>query len=124
MILILIRRVLSYQPPSEDLVEALVQLVRYVTVVEDAPRSVGGAGPAPRSASSGGGGAAPAAPIPVSHPVQSAAFSWLPESPVRTSPPVLTPRLTAPLPAGTVLASPSSSPAVQAMSRKLYRFLR
>ena len=121
----LIRRVLSYQPPSEDLVEALVQLVRYVTVVEDAPsRSVGGGGGGTRSASSGGGGVAPAAPIPASHPAQSAASSWLPESPVRTSPPVPTPRLTAPLPPGTLLAGPSSSPAVQAMSRKLYRFLR
>ena len=121
----MICRVLSYQPPSEDLVEALVQLVRYVTVVEDAPRSVGGgAVPAPRSVSSGGVGAVPAAPLPASRPAQSAASSWLPESPVRTSPPLLTPRLTAPLPAGTLLAGPSSSPAVQAMSRKLYRFLR
>lgn len=115
-------RALSYQPPSEDLVEALVQLVRYVTVVEDVPR---GAVP-PRSGGPGGGGVVPA-PIPVPRPAQqplSAASSWLPESPLRTSPPVLTPMLTAPLPAGTLLAGPSSSPAVQAMSRKLYRFLR
>lgn len=33
------RSTMSYQPPSEDLVEALIHLVRYITVLEPSPGS-------------------------------------------------------------------------------------
>uniref|UniRef100_A0A7S2VW20 Uncharacterized protein n=1 Tax=Chlamydomonas chlamydogama TaxID=225041 RepID=A0A7S2VW20_9CHLO len=94
-------RVLSYQPPSEELIEGLTQLVRYMTA---APEVQAGGKPVLR-------------PAQMSEP-------WLPPTPIRTFPPAQPSRLQTPLPPGGLLCSPSSSPAVQAVSRKLYRLLR
>ncbi|GAX78724.1 hypothetical protein CEUSTIGMA_g6162.t1 [Chlamydomonas eustigma] len=107
-----VSRSLSYQPQSDDLVEALIQFARYVTVM-DITTPLGGS----LTAST------------VLRPAQSessssSSSSWLPLSPVMTMPPTPTSRLTSPLPPGVMLAGPSSSPAVQVVSRKLYRFLR
>ncbi len=149
---------LTYQPPSEELVEALVVLVRYVHVVEDAragaaAAATGGGGASPTSgplaalahvgvaglssvsggrgvaASNGGvrqpglagGGGMPRGAGPLA-PAQQGRAPWLPETPIKTPPPP-PPRLAAP-PASLVVRGVSASPAVQAVSRKVYRQLR
>ncbi|PNW82237.1 hypothetical protein CHLRE_06g278126v5 [Chlamydomonas reinhardtii] len=164
-------RMLTYQPPSEELVEALVALVRYVFCVEQpadgGSAAAAAAGRVPAAGSGGmlasGGGAAAAAmglttprqtggggagglgmqvlgsggrsmggagaggrgggvlPGPVA-PAQVARAPWLPETPVKTPPPP-PPRLLVPPPALAV-GGASASPAVQAVSRKVYRMLR
>ncbi|KXZ52315.1 hypothetical protein GPECTOR_10g947 [Gonium pectorale] len=136
-------RMLAYQPPSEELVEALVVLVRYVTVVE--PADGGGARAASGAAagSSGGGvlrpgigggvlssgGGASAGRAAGSgrgavqlQPAQAGRPPWLPETPVKT-PPLPPPRLLVP-PTALVVQGSSASAAVQAVSRKVYRQLR
>ncbi|KAG2439532.1 hypothetical protein HXX76_004885 [Chlamydomonas incerta] len=165
-------RMLTYQPPSEELVEGLVALVRYVFCVEQAadggagggsgaaagrvpaagsggmlasggggaaaamglttPRQTGGGaagglgmqvlGSAGRSlGGAAGGGRGGALPGPVV-PAQVGRAPWLPETPVKTPPPP-PPRLLVP-PAALAVGGASASPAVQAVSRKVYRMLR
>jgi len=104
-------------------VEALTQLFRYIHVVDLPNRRAVPHQP----------------PQPTVRPAQSATEApWLPEVPVRTiTPMTASAAATAAATAGgsagrgpssssavTVLAGPSASPAVQASSRKLYRFLR
>ncbi|WIA17648.1 hypothetical protein OEZ85_014453 [Tetradesmus obliquus] len=88
----------SYQPPAEELVQALSLLVKYVFVGEP-PHS-------------------DAQPIPA-----QAGTKWLPASPVATLP-LPAGRLALPHQPSPIMAAPAFSPAVQAVSRKLYRLLR
>ncbi|GLC41058.1 hypothetical protein PLESTB_000948000 [Pleodorina starrii] len=142
-------RLLTYQPPSEELVEGLVALVRYVHVIEQDARqpgpgqSLGGRSPAGASAAqtpaapgsagagarsapgsagrhgSGGGGGPPRL---VLLPAQAGRPPWLPEVPVKTPPPPQQ-RLLVP-PTALQVHGSSASAAVQAVSRKVYRQLR
>ncbi|KAF6262749.1 hypothetical protein COO60DRAFT_1699160 [Scenedesmus sp. NREL 46B-D3] len=88
----------SYQPPAEDLVQALSLLAKYVFVGEP-PGSDG-------------------QPIPA-----QSGTKWLPSSPVATLP-LPAGRLALPHQPSPIMAAPAFSPAVQAVSRKLYRLLR
>ena len=90
-------RACSYLPPSEELVQAMAALAKYVYVLE--PPS---ADQPPRPAQAGRG--------------------WLPLSPVVTHPPPGG-RLTAALHAAAVPGA-AAAPEVQLVARKLYRFLR
>ncbi|EFJ53110.1 hypothetical protein VOLCADRAFT_127384 [Volvox carteri f. nagariensis] len=151
-------RMLTYQPPSEELVEGLVALVRYVHVVEQdptqpwaGPSGTGGRSPvaigmSPSSAAasaaaavrssvgnvgrraSGGGNGCGFGGIPQRppqfqlQPAQVGRAPWLPETPVKTPPPP-PPRLLMP-PTALLVQGNSATPAVQAVSRKVYRQLR
>lgn len=103
-------RVLSFQPPGEELVEALSQLVRYIHVLEEPEH------PASRATHGGAGTQGPRF-----RPAQGRDL-WLPDAPVRTMT-AATGRGAAPMQGHMLLGAPAS-PAVQAVSRKLYRFLR
>ena len=107
--------IVSFQVPSDELVEGLTQLVRYITVVVVPATATGAAGVAGRDA------AAAAAPRPLRRPAQGPSAAWLPESYVATVP--VPPRLLAP-PATLLRTVASAGAPVQAVSRKLYRFLR
>ncbi|KAG2445175.1 hypothetical protein HYH02_008643 [Chlamydomonas schloesseri] len=151
-------RMLTYQPPSEELVEGLVALVRYVFCVEQAADGGAAAAAASRVPAAGsggmlasGGGAAAAMGLTTPRqngggaaaglvmgsagrslggaaartppaPAQVGRAPWLPETPVKTPPPP-PPRLLVP-PAALAVGGASASPAVQAVSRKVYRMLR
>ncbi|KAG2501874.1 hypothetical protein HYH03_000372 [Edaphochlamys debaryana] len=138
-------RMLTFQPPSEELVEGLVALVRYVHVAEpmegvaygSGSAAAGGAGssrgggapgsagrlPGGGSAAHGGrAGSSRAPPAGSLTPAQVGRPPWLPETPVKTPPPP-PPRLLVP-PTALVLAGNSAGAAVQAVSRKVYRQLR
>ncbi|KAJ9510102.1 hypothetical protein QJQ45_015584 [Haematococcus lacustris] len=91
-------RALSYQPPSDEVLEALTLLTRYIYVQEE--------------------GAANGA--------QQSQPAWLPESPVRTLTSLISSRGGGGGPGvpPQMLASQAAGPAVQAYARKLYRYLR
>lgn len=110
-------RVLSYQPPGEEHIEALAQLVRYIHIAESS--GDGGAGPQGRQAQ--GRGTQPSV-----HPAQGRE-AWLVCTPLRTVTPAVAAGGRGPaggpsLPPAVLGASGSAG--VQATSRKLYRFLR
>ncbi|GIL77653.1 hypothetical protein Vretifemale_7145 [Volvox reticuliferus] len=142
-------RTLTYQPPSEEIVEGLVALVRHVHVIEPDARhaspglGIGGRSPgAGASASSAaasavatirssgggaghqsGGGASGGSGMALKlQPAQAGRSPWLPETPIKTPPPppqrVLNP------PTALLVHGSSATPAVQAVSRKVYRQLR
>eukprot|EP00879_Flechtneria_rotunda_P023522 GHRR01024884.1.p1 GENE.GHRR01024884.1~~GHRR01024884.1.p1 ORF type:complete len:956 (+),score=357.62 GHRR01024884.1:92-2959(+) len=88
----------SYQPPAEDLITGVSALAKYVYVGE------------------------PASPDAQPTPAQSGT-QWLPQSPVVTIPSP-SGRLALSHHASPLMVGPAFSPAVQVVSRKLYRLLR
>ncbi len=113
---------LSYQPPSEEVLQGLSQLVQHVHARVSPP-------PAHAAGRGGAGGGRPAV-----QPAQAGA-AWLVETPIRTvTPPLAGLRVGAAGGGGaggagagvaaTALLGPPACAAVQAVSRKVYRLLR
>ncbi|GLI62983.1 hypothetical protein VaNZ11_005840 [Volvox africanus] len=137
-------RTLTYQPPSEEIVEGLVALVRHVHVIEPdirlgiggrssgayvSPSSAAGSAVATIRSSSGGaghqsgGGAGSGSGMALKlQPAQSGRPPWLPETPIKTPP--LPPQRVLNPPTALLVHGSSATPAVQALSRKVYRQLR
>ena len=97
----------SYEPPSEDLLEAVGEIIRYATMTSTPP---------PRGK--------PAGTLPIASPAQ-AGLPWLPMTPVlniQTSAAVSAGRSGAAVLNGPPRLGAAAKPGTQALSRQLFRF--